>query len=244
VTGAIDSDQLLQRFAQDEVAWLARWFRRALEDNPDGQELLTTAVLRAARLGVEGWTRLTLRYPLDGQEGDRELWARWQAQRELTPEAERWPERLAEADGPLVEQALDEAEALLLDAGAELGMTGAVSGRRARRALADIGRQAAEAGATLAYVLATRPEREPQAPRAVPAEPMRWQPVADAVKVATTSNLAECELLQGMLANAGIPSAWRRAVMHNPDLLAAGERDIFVPPSAAEEARIVLATVE
>ena len=72
---------------------------------------------------------------------------------------------------------------------------------------------------------------------------MRIQPIENAVKVATTGNLAECELLQGMLADVGIPSSWRRAGMDIPELLAAGDRDIFVPVSAVEEARVVLAVV-
>jgi nucleotide-binding universal stress UspA family protein len=234
--------QLIRRFARGEVVWLGRWFKRALDENPDGQALLVTAVEHAAWLGLRGWGTASP----DGPVPD-DLWQRWQARRELTPEAERWPELLAEAGGRDAERTLGEAEALLLDAGAELGMTGAIGGRRARRALADVGRQSAEAGASLAYVLtAPRPTAasEPPPQRAVAAEPMRFQPVKGAVKVATTGNLAECEMLQGMLAAAGIPSSWHRAVMDIPELLAAGDRDIFVPASAAEEARIVLATVE
>ncbi len=234
--------RLVSRFAREEVAWLERWFKRALEENAEGKALLAMAIEEAVGLGLRGWGGV----PVDGPVPD-DLWKRWQARRELTPEAERWPELLGEAGGRDSERTLEEAEALLLEAGAELGMTGAVGGRRARRALADVGRQAAEAGASLAYVLTApppSPASEPPPPRAVPAEPMRIQPIPDAVKVATSGNLAECELIQGMLANAGIPSTWRRAVMHAPDLLAAGERDIFVPASAAEQARIVLATVE
>jgi hypothetical protein len=236
----VTTAQLIRRFAREEVAWLERWFKRALEGNPDGQALLAAAIERAVSLGLHGWGGAS------GPVAD-DLWMRWQARRELTPEAERWPDLLREAGGRDAERALEEAEALLLEAGAELGMTGAIGGRRARRALVDVGRQSAEAGASLAYVLTTPPPApvsEPPPPRATPAEPMRIQPVEGVVKVATTGNLAECELLQGMLAAAGIPSSWRRAVMDIPELLAAGDRDIFVPASAAEEARIVLATVE
>jgi hypothetical protein len=233
--------QIVNRFARGEVAWLERELRRALEDNPEGQALLLTAVERAVLLGMRGWGSTDA----EGRAAD-DLWGRWQARRQLTPEAERWPELLGEAGGREAERTLAEAEALLLNVGAELGMTGAVGGRRARRTLADVGRQSAEAGASLAYVLtAPRPAAAPAAPppRAVPAEPMRIQQVKNAVKVATTGNLAECELLQGMLADAGIPSSWRRAGMDIPELLAAGDRDIFVPPAAAEEARVVLAVV-
>lgn len=233
---------IVRRFARGEVAWLEQVLRRALEDNAEGQALLLTAVERAVLLGMRGWGSTDS----EGPAAD-DLWERWQARRQLTPEAERWPELLGEAGGREAARVLDEAEALLLDVGAELGMIGAIGGRRARRILADVGRQSAETGASLAYVLsAPRPVAAATAeptPRALPAEPMRIQQVKDAVKVATTGNLPECELLQGMLADAGIPSSWRRAGMDLPDLLAAGARDIFVPASAVEEARVVLAVV-
>lgn len=233
---------VVRRFARGEVAWLERTFRRALEENVEGQALLVEAIEQAVSLGVRGWGGAAA---AAGPVAD-DVWDRWQGRRQLTPEAERWPELLGAADGSDAARLLDEAEALLLDAGAELGMIGAVGGRRARRRLADVGRQSAEAGASLAYVLTSpRPAAavaEPQ-PRAVPAEPMRIQPIENAVKVATTGNLAECELLQGLLAESGIPSSWRRAGMDIPELLAAGDRDIFVPATAAEEARAVLAVV-
>lgn len=233
--------QMVRRFARGEVAWLERELRRALEDNHEGQALLLTAVERAVTLGMRGWGSTDF----DGLATD-DLWGLWQARRQLTPEAERWPELLGAAGGRDAARVLDEAEAVLLDAGAELGMIGALGGRRARRVLADVGRQSAEAGASLAYVLsAPSPAAAASAPppRAVPAEPMRIQPIENAVKVATAGNLAECELLQGLLAEAGIPSSWRRAGMDIPELLAAGDRDIFVPAAAAEEARVALAVV-
>jgi Putative prokaryotic signal transducing protein len=64
------------------------------------------------------------------------------------------------------------------------------------------------------------------------------------VSVAVAANQSEAELLQGLLADAGIPSTWRRTGGDLPDLLSAGYREIYVPAAAAEEARALLATVE
>lgn len=57
------------------------------------------------------------------------------------------------------------------------------------------------------------------------------------VKVAGGRNLAEAELVQGILLDQGIPSVQRRTRGFDvPDFLAAGPRDILVPGSAAEDA--------
>jgi hypothetical protein len=62
------------------------------------------------------------------------------------------------------------------------------------------------------------------------------------VKVAFAQNLAEAQLVQGILLEEGIPSFERRARGFDvPDFLAAGPRDILVPGSAADAAREVLA---
>ena len=62
------------------------------------------------------------------------------------------------------------------------------------------------------------------------------------VKVAFVQNLAEAQLVQGILLEEGIPSFERRARGFDvPDFLAAGPRDILVPGSAADAAREVLA---
>ena len=62
------------------------------------------------------------------------------------------------------------------------------------------------------------------------------------VRVATAHNLAEAELIQGMLLEEGIPSVQRRSRGFDvPDFLAAGPRDILVPEAGAEAARDVLA---
>jgi hypothetical protein len=64
----------------------------------------------------------------------------------------------------------------------------------------------------------------------------------DPVKVAFARNLAEAQLIQGILLEEGIPSFERRARGFDvPDFLAAGPRDILVPQSAAEAAREMLA---
>jgi hypothetical protein len=65
------------------------------------------------------------------------------------------------------------------------------------------------------------------------------------VRVAAARNLAEAELIQGMLLEEGIPSVQRRMRGFDvPDFLAAGPRDIFVPEAGAEAARDLLADVQ
>lgn len=65
------------------------------------------------------------------------------------------------------------------------------------------------------------------------------------VKVAFAQNLAEAQLIQGILLEEGIPSYERRSRGFDvPDFLAAGPRDILVPSAAAEVARGLLATEE
>jgi len=62
------------------------------------------------------------------------------------------------------------------------------------------------------------------------------------VRVASASNLAEAELIQGILLEEGIPSFQRRSRGFDvPDFLAAGPRDILVPEAGLEAAREVLA---
>jgi hypothetical protein len=65
------------------------------------------------------------------------------------------------------------------------------------------------------------------------------------VRVAGAHNLAEAELIQGMLLEEGIPSVQRRARGFDvPDFLAAGPRDILVPEAGAEAAKELLAGVQ
>ena len=64
----------------------------------------------------------------------------------------------------------------------------------------------------------------------------------DQVRVASAANLAEAELIQGLLLEEGIPSVQRRSRGFDvPDFLAAGPRDILVPEAGLETAREVLA---
>jgi len=64
----------------------------------------------------------------------------------------------------------------------------------------------------------------------------------DPVKVAFAANLAEAQLIQGMLLEEGIPSFERRSRGFDvPDFLAAGPRDILVPGAGAAAARELLA---
>jgi hypothetical protein len=61
------------------------------------------------------------------------------------------------------------------------------------------------------------------------------------VKVGFAGNLAEAQLIQGMLLEEGIPSFERRSRGFDvPDFLAAGPRDILVPGAGAEAARALL----
>ena len=65
------------------------------------------------------------------------------------------------------------------------------------------------------------------------------------VKTAMASNLAEAELIQGLLLEEGIPSILRDTRGFDvPDFLAAGPRDILVPQAAFETARELLSDVE
>ena len=61
-------------------------------------------------------------------------------------------------------------------------------------------------------------------------------------RVAVGLNLAEAELIQGILLEEGIPSLLRRSGGFDvPDFLAAGPRDVMVPASGVEAARELLA---
>jgi hypothetical protein len=61
------------------------------------------------------------------------------------------------------------------------------------------------------------------------------------VKVAYGQNQMEAEMIQGLLAEHGIPSMLKRAPgFDNPDFLAAGPHQILVAEAVVEEAREVL----
>ena len=65
------------------------------------------------------------------------------------------------------------------------------------------------------------------------------------VRVASARNLAEAELIQGMLLEEGIPSVQRRMRGFDvPDFLAAGPRDVMVPEAGYEPARRLLLDAE
>ncbi len=62
------------------------------------------------------------------------------------------------------------------------------------------------------------------------------------VRIASARNLAEAELIQGILLEEGIPSVQRRMRGFDvPDFLAAGPRDVLVPEAGLEAARELLA---
>jgi hypothetical protein len=65
------------------------------------------------------------------------------------------------------------------------------------------------------------------------------------VRVSVARNLAEAELIKGVLLEQGIPSLIRRTAGFDvPDFLAAGPRDILVPEAGAEEARSLLGQLD
>jgi hypothetical protein len=65
------------------------------------------------------------------------------------------------------------------------------------------------------------------------------------VRVAVGSNLAEAELIKGVLLEQGIPSLLRRTGGFDvPDFLAAGPRDVLVPSSGEEAARDLLTEID
>ncbi len=64
----------------------------------------------------------------------------------------------------------------------------------------------------------------------------------DLIRVTGARNLADGEMIQGILLEKGIPSMLRRARGFDvPDFLAAGPRDVLVPESGYEAARELLA---
>jgi pimeloyl-ACP methyl ester carboxylesterase len=63
----------------------------------------------------------------------------------------------------------------------------------------------------------------------------------DLMRVTGARNLADGEMIQGILLDQGIPSLLRRARGFDvPDFLAAGPRDVLVPQSGYEAARDLL----
>ncbi len=65
------------------------------------------------------------------------------------------------------------------------------------------------------------------------------------VSVAYARNLAEAELIQGLLLEQGVPSLLRRSAGFDvPDFLAAGPRDVLVPLAGVDVARAALLQAE
>jgi hypothetical protein len=216
------------------VESLRRAHPRALEDNPDGLEMVGEALRRAIGLGLHAACKRAGRAAGQLDYGRADAWESWQRQRERTPESTVWPAEL-EATTPEV---VEEARELLVAAGMELGLRG-----RSARAVRRAGGQAAEAGAALARALG-EPSPAAEAPRSATAAPVGAIQPDGTVRVAVAANQAEAELLQGVLHDAGIPSTWRRTGGDLPELLAAGYREIYVPADAADEAQALLATME
>lgn len=65
------------------------------------------------------------------------------------------------------------------------------------------------------------------------------------VKIAYANHLSEAELIEGILREEGIPCLIKRNKGFDvPDFLAGGPRDIYVPASAAEKAKEILADLQ
>ncbi|MGI8863287.1 MAG: hypothetical protein ACR2JH_02635 [Solirubrobacteraceae bacterium] len=65
------------------------------------------------------------------------------------------------------------------------------------------------------------------------------------IRVASASNQAEAEFIQGLLLEEGVPSLLRRSAGFDvPDFLAAGPRDVLVPEAGVGAAREVLLEAE
>jgi hypothetical protein len=227
-------EELIGREVDAAVDSLRRAHPRALEDNPDGLEMVGEALRRAIGSGLHAGCKRAGRAAGELDYGRADAWESWQRQRERTPESTVWPADL-EATAPEV---VEEARELLVAAGMELGLRG-----RSARALRRAGGQAAEAGAALARALG-EPSPAAKAPRSATAAPVGAIQPDGTVRVAVAANQAEAELLQGVLLDAGIPSTWRRTGGDLPELLAAGYREIYVPADAADEAQALLATME
>jgi hypothetical protein len=219
---------LVAAYARSRVDELTRHHRRGLEGNDDGRAVAEAAVRDAVRLALEVRLR-----ELGGPEAFAESLDGARLQRAWAESRERLD--LLETAPPSTEAA----QARMLEAGGELGLaTGAGRARGWRR----VGREAALAGAALADVLAAG-DAEPRGDEA-PAEPTAAPDASglagDLVSVATVAHQAEGDLVQGLLADVGISSTWRRAGSDLPDFLAAGHREILVAPGAAARARQAL----
>jgi len=214
-------DETVRRFAVSDVERLSGRYSRALAGNAAGQAVLIGALERSVELGYDGWCAID--GEPDGEVGRaEELWARWQRQRDFTPEAERWPDRLAKRGDAASERVLEAAATCLVEAGAELGLTAGGHGRGATTVLSDVGRQAAEAGAALWCAFDDPSVEDDDIPAATPSQPAPDPLWGDTVRVATAANIAECELVQdfsrmpafrarGVGAAGTHPSSWAAA---------------------------------
>jgi hypothetical protein len=228
---------LIARLAGEELDAFAAHHSRALDENPEGRELLGAAFERAVAAGFEAHGA-----PAAAADDER-AWARLHTELEVGLEGggRRWRRRLEEAGRAEV---LSEAEGNVLAAGEELDLTGAAGGLGGRGALKRAGREAAEAGAALAECLGEADDAPvAEAPGAAPTAAVPEAETDGSVRVATAANQAETELIQERLRAAGIPSSWRRAGGDLPHLMAGGYRDIYVPGTAASTALDLLAEV-
>jgi len=107
-----------------------------------------------------------------------------------------------------------------------------------------VGAQAAEAGAALVRSLARPDAADSGSAATANAAPVAHARFDGTVRVAGARNELEGDFLQGILSSAGIPSTWQLSGLYHVYNPPGGARDIYVPASAAEEARALLATFE
>jgi len=132
----------------------------------------------------------------------------------------------------------------LTEAGDEAGSPGPLVCPRCARPHPDTERFCESCGMPLVHAGAT--EQEPVSETHEWARKIRPRYArGDPVRVTGARNLAEAELVQGLLLEHGIPSVLRRTRGFDvPDFLAAGPRDVLVPSSGYEAAREMLRDAE
>lgn len=98
-----------------------------------------------------------------------------------------------------------------------------------------------DCGMPLVYAGLTAEDAEVTAAQARARKVKKQYLDGDLVQVAVAQNLAEAEMIQGLLLEEGVPSMLKRSRGFDvPDMLAAGPRDIMVPAGGALVAREVL----
>jgi hypothetical protein len=229
LTGSVDA--LFEREVAHVLARIEKRYPGPLDGNPEGLAVIRDALHAALAVGAGAQCQLDRDRP-DRLEAGPEAWEQWQRMKDETPEAQNWPDDLA-TDFP---SAVADAGEVLNAAGQELGFH-----RSWRHDLRCEGEELAEAGAALVRSLLHPPEPEPEPVLAEPGQVGAVQSDGN-VRVAFAANLAEAELIQGLLRAAGIPSFLRDAGSQLPQFGAAAPRQVYVPAASANQAQLALST--